>query len=189
MYSVSKFWYREPDGVKLLVLTLCAIALLSAYRFARLSRRLYGYLGKRIGPESLLEGDAAPSLLAAGALANRVAWDEGWARRLTSLSRKEAEGKKVMYVLGAADAKFLYLWEQCYADTVSARRACLVTVLLSALMLSYGAVPPTIAFLTIAILRAPIACSSPLTSCYGHSRSEFPYRWCFSWLRVCLNTH
>jgi hypothetical protein len=121
---------------------LFAVVLISVVRFVRLARRLSRYSGERILAENIVKGEADPDLLAASALASRVPSKTIPEKRANSESSTErASVEKALYILRVAESRFLYLWERCYADMESTKRASLLTLLLSFAMVTHGAYP------------------------------------------------
>jgi hypothetical protein len=114
----------------------------SITRLWHLTRRLYGFRGEHITPESITNGDGCPDLLAELALG-------GWNLYeivLQNGSKSEwftqrANAEKALCVLRQAENKFLFLWERCYADAESTMRAGYLSLLLSFAMLTAGAAP------------------------------------------------
>jgi hypothetical protein len=115
---------------------------ISVLRFVRLGWCLYRYWGKTVLPEAFAQGAVAPDLLARYALANRVRCTT--VRLGPSDSGSIAEhacGNRVLCILRVAETSFLYLWEKCHSDVESGKRACVLTLLLSFLVVIYGANP------------------------------------------------
>jgi len=138
MYS----WFAQPLGVKGILLILFAVVLTSAVRFWRLARCLYRHPGERVPPESILSGGADPDLLAASALSSRIGRETLAANRASFGA--PVERPNVEAALGSlrmAEGKFLYLWEKCHMDVESTRRASLLTLLVTIVMVTYGAFP------------------------------------------------
>jgi hypothetical protein len=139
MNAVHSLWAIQSDSVRLIILCLVATAAIPLARFVRLAHRLYRNPGAPLGREDVLKGAVAPDILAGSALAN-------WALCKTMASRPATSGpptgrasqEQVRRILREAEIAFLYLWDSCYADVKSARRASVVTLLLSMVMVTYG---------------------------------------------------
>jgi len=142
MDMTHSFWVMQPMSVQLFLLGLLAVALISVMRFGRLASRLYRYAGRRILPENIVKGEVAPDLLAASALASRAPDKAALEKQANSGFSAEGVGaEKVLQVLRVAEIRFAYLWERCYADVESTRRASALTFLVSLVMVAYGASP------------------------------------------------
>jgi hypothetical protein len=117
-------WTVAPLSVRLCLLALYAVAAFQILRSVRLAWRVYRQPSERILAETITSGAIDPDLLARSALANRLPFKD--------IAKFPGE---------SAEARFLYLWETCYADVVSIRRACFLSVFLSFLMVTCGAYP------------------------------------------------
>lgn len=129
------FWQQAP-AVKLILLAQLALVLISAVRLLNWALRLYRYARERISPESVLKGEANPDLLAASAFANRLA---NAPPQKGALSKARAGAEDVLQIVRVAGSRFLYFWERCQADVESARRASLLTFVLSLVAVAYNA--------------------------------------------------
>jgi hypothetical protein len=144
-YLLHLTWADQPAVVQLFLLGLFALVLVSAVRFVKSARLLYWYSGVRYSPENIFKGEADPDLLAASALAGRVPNKTFLKSRASSEPSPVRGGEEqAVYVLRLAESRFLYLWEGCYADVKSARRASLLAFMLSLVMGVYAA--PSIYF-------------------------------------------
>jgi hypothetical protein len=139
-YVLHLSWGEQPAVVRLVLLSELALMIVSAVRFVKSARRLYRYSGERILPENVLRGDADPDLLAAAALATRALCKTVKARQSDSESSVDrAVAARALCILGAAESRYLYLWERCHSDVESARRASLLIFLLSLTVAAYAA--------------------------------------------------
>ena len=145
MYQVDIFhfsWGWQPTVVRLVLLTQFVLVFLSGLRFMKSARRLYRYSGERILPEHVLMGETDPDLLAESSLAGRLPCRPVLEKRANPESFSAGTGaEKTLHILREAEAKFRYLWEGCHADVESAKRASLLTFLLSLVMVAYAASP------------------------------------------------
>jgi hypothetical protein len=144
MYALQQLdlsWGAQLTLVRLALLSQAALVLISLVRFVQSGRRLYRYSGERILPEHVLRAEADPDLLAAYALARRLPCKAVDKRANSELPRNPASTDKVLLILRAAESRFLYLWENCYADVESAKRASLLSFLLAVVMVTYAALP------------------------------------------------
>lgn len=142
MDAIRVFWAELPASVHLLLGGLSIVFVISLFRFGRLTRYLYRTPDGLVSPEGVVKGESDPDLLAASALASRVPCDDV----LQRCSSPEAFTDKVsaqeaIFALKNAENRFLYLWAICHSDVGSIRRASMFSVLLSALMLVFGAWP------------------------------------------------
>jgi hypothetical protein len=142
MHTIGSFWYGTPFGPKLLLLGLFGLACIQMVRFVILGLRLYSFTGKPVSPENVAGWVLDPDLLARAALTNRPLFS-ALAEKLptTEPCTDRPAVEKALYTLRAAENRFLFLWEQCYADVASTRRAGRLTVLLSLVMIAYAAFP------------------------------------------------
>jgi hypothetical protein len=129
------FW-QQAHAVKLILLAQLALVLISAVRLLNWELRLYRYASERISPESVLKGEANPDLLADSAFANRLA---NAPLQKGAVSKARAGAEDVLQIVRVAGSRFLYFWERCQADVESARRASLLTFLLSLVVVAYNA--------------------------------------------------
>lgn len=93
-------------------------------------------------PERIFRGEADPDLVARFALASRVlskCAPEKFLRSESSVG--QASEERVLRILRSAEIRFLYLWERCHVDVESTKRASLLALLASFLMVAYGAFP------------------------------------------------
>lgn len=142
MDATNSFWVMQPMSVRLFLLGLLGVIIISVARSGRLARRLYRYSGEPTSPENIVNGKADPDRLAASALAGRVLCRTGLDTRAISQPSMDRVGVgEVPYALRAAESKFSYLWEKCYSDMQSIKRASIFTFLLSLVMVAYGAFP------------------------------------------------
>lgn len=135
-------WGSQPVVVRWVLFSQFALVIIAAVRFVKSAGRLYRYSGERILPETVLKGQANPDLLAASALASRALCDAVLQKRASPQFPKEgASTEAILHILRTADSRFGYLWETCYADVESARRASLLTFLLSLVLVAYATSP------------------------------------------------
>jgi hypothetical protein len=145
MYTIDIFhfsWGAQPTVVRLILLGQLALVLISFVRFAKSAGRLYRFSRKPILPDSVIEGEIDPNLLAASALAGRALSKTVQGSRANPESAEgRASAAKALGILRAAECRFRYLWERCHADVESARRASLLTFLLSLVMVAFAPAP------------------------------------------------
>jgi hypothetical protein len=142
MRTMQTFWIMLPTAVKLLLLGLIALAFVSVVRLARLSWCLFHSSVRRIPPEDILKRAGDPDLLATAALANSTVYERILANLGSIDSSAERSGEVgTRDVLRAAECKFLYLWEICYTEVAAVRKAAVVALLLSIVMVAGGACP------------------------------------------------
>jgi len=134
------FWVMEPEGVKLLILGAVGVVSLSVVQSARLARRLYRLTRSGVSPESIGRPGADPDVLAAFALAGRV-WGGAalGSRADIESSLRAADSERILSILRATNDKFLLVWERCHADLVLIKRSSVFVLLLSSIMVLYGA--------------------------------------------------
>jgi hypothetical protein len=126
----------------MVLLSQLALVLTSAVRFVESARRLYRYSGETILPENVLNGEADPDALAGHALASRALCKSVLGKSANrEVAEERASAEKVLRILRLADCRFLYLWEGCYEDVESARRAGTLSCLLSVTMVAFAAFP------------------------------------------------
>jgi len=119
-----------------------AVVLIWTLRFGRLARRLYRYSGRPMTINGFPQDISSPELLALSALAGKVPFDAVQKYHAESgATGEKASPEEILRIMRLAEGRFLYLWERCYTDIMSAKRACLFTILLSSLMVTYGAYP------------------------------------------------
>ena len=139
MSAIRMFWDLEPVNLKLLMFILFALGLISVVRFVKLARLLYHYSGDPVSHQGVAEGKVAPKALARASLASQVVWEavpersSGAERSMDTVTRKKA-----LDILRVAERRFFSLWESCYADVESAKRASLLGILLSFAMVTSG---------------------------------------------------
>jgi hypothetical protein len=139
---IEFLWNMQPSYFRLFLLVLCATGVISFVRSVRLARSLYRYSGDRTLPEHAIKGEPDPDLLAASALASQSRCQAADGRSMSSgFLSDRSNAKRVLYVLRVAESRFQYLWEKCYADAESIRRASLLTFLLSLVVVTYGVSP------------------------------------------------
>jgi len=137
---MNLFWAMQPTSVRFLLICICGVVLVSTVRLLRLGMRLYQYGRKEIAPETICNGGVDADLLAKYALENPRLCTNLLERCRNNFSDRSA-GEKLPYVLRLAESRFAYLWERHHADVKASKRASLLTILLSVVMVSYGAVP------------------------------------------------
>jgi hypothetical protein len=124
-----------------ILLTQVVLFLLSVVRLVSSAKCLYLSRGTRISPEDVLAGKVDSGTLAASGLANRLPCKAFLQKRdCSELAPAEGAGK-LPYAVEAAESRFLYLWERCHANVDSARRAAILTFLLTLVMAAYSAYP------------------------------------------------
>jgi len=147
MYSIDAFVAMLPTPVKVLLIILFLITLTSIVRSVRLAHRLYHSSCKPILLDDIFKRTVDPNVLALSALANRLPLNgivqEAVKSEPTAAS---ANSQDVLYVLQVSDGKFRYLWERSQADVESNRRAGVLVLLLSFVMVTFGAVPAYLFF-------------------------------------------
>lgn len=141
MQPLDLSWGAQLTLVRLVLLSQLALILICVVRFIRSGRFLYRFSGDSILMDHVLRAEADPDLLAAYALARRLSCKAVDRRANPEPSKSQARVDKVLLILNAAESRFLYLWENCYADVESAKRASLLSFLLSVIMVSYAAFP------------------------------------------------
>ncbi len=136
----TTLWIILPWIVKLTMIGLFTVFVVSVACLGRVTRRLYRHSSLRISPGELINGDSDADALAESALAGHVHSPAATETRVDcNSSLAAADVEKRLDVLRAAENKFQYLWEDCYAEVGSARRAIGLTALLTLLMMTSGA--------------------------------------------------
>jgi hypothetical protein len=138
MHAIWVFWVLEPFSTKLFLLGMLAVGLISLVRFVRLARRFRSR--ELVLPVTVVRGEADPDALAQSAL-ECAAWCNAVSKSgtISELGTERADGGAILSVLRLAESRFLYLWERCYADVESTKRASLLTFLLSLATVAHGA--------------------------------------------------
>ena len=115
------------------------VVVIAFVRMMKLAWHLY----RHSGPPILLEGAVAvaPDLLARSALANRIRTGPVKGNRTRFEFPAAASKDTVLPGLRLAEARFLYVWERCFAASESIKRASVVTLLLTFIMIAGGASP------------------------------------------------
>jgi hypothetical protein len=105
----------------------------------RLTWHLYSFSNrKRVSLRDIRDGIIMPELLAESALENRIVCDVPSDHDPETPLPVEAEAT-FLRTVQAAENRFLYLWEVCSAEVKSTKRLAVLTLLLSFLVVSYGA--------------------------------------------------
>jgi hypothetical protein len=140
MDTIYNFLALEPLRIKLFFPGLLAVAVFSLARFGRLAVRLYDYRVAPVLREKFAEGGVAPDNLARASLASRVVCGPFLDRSASSDQPSETLHRtRSLRLLKLADCSFRYQWERCNADVESAKRASVLTLILSCAMVTIGA--------------------------------------------------
>lgn len=133
------FWKVQPTYVRCILLVQLAVTVIAVVRSLKLAWRLY----RRWNVPIVLEDAVAtvlPNLIARSALANRVRIGRADGKRGNSECAAAAAGKDaVLFGLRMAEAEFSHDWEECWTDLGSIKRASVVTLLLTFVMITGGA--------------------------------------------------
>ena len=128
--------YRPPLEEKLFFLYLLWMVVLSAANSVSLVHQLWWFSrDRRTLPSALGGKDRRADVLATTALTNRLSSDS----LIGSSQPVDKNDDSRSQILQEADRRFSYVWEMCAAKIRSAKRHVLLTLLLSVLVLAYGA--------------------------------------------------
>jgi hypothetical protein len=140
------YWASQPTHVRLFLLYLFGVAAVGVVNAVKLARLLYSIPGQRAGisfEEMIFKDVGAKDALAESALGGRgLAYMslEAWHNETQSAILK-IDGSQVLRRVEAAGNRFDYLWGGCHADVTALRRASTPVLLLSLLVVVYGAFP------------------------------------------------
>ena len=131
--------YRPPLEEKLFFLYLLWMVSLSIIKSVSIARQLWWFSrDRRILPTALDSGDRSADVLATAALTNRLSNDRALLGSSQLVDKNDDSGSRSQ-ILQEADRRFSYAWEMCAAKIRSTKRHVLLTLLLSVLVLAYGA--------------------------------------------------
>jgi hypothetical protein len=132
-------WATEPLHARLFLVYLCvAFCIVLVWSF-RLVRRLYSLPRSR--SISLRAGDLSSESVADLALCNRVVDEALHADRATPTASGAIPPGLQMTSLHRADARFRLRIQECYADALSMKRIAMLTLIVTASVVAYGAFP------------------------------------------------
>ena len=142
MGLMDLIWYGQQAKLKLFLLWILALFVSSVVRFVKLWWRIARHSGMRLSVDEIVRGNFEPDLLATIALAKPSPCDAD----LEKSTKFEGDGgdlgvERSLYLLRAADIRFLFLWERYYAVVRSSKWAGSLTCLLSLIMVIYGVFP------------------------------------------------
>jgi hypothetical protein len=134
-------WFGQPTHVRLFIAYLAVVACIAFAYSLRLFWQLYSLRNRELlSLQTIRDRAISADAFADYALANRVRCEHlQEAKRIQDLT-SEASGKADL-VLQSAEIRFRYLWENCYAKVEVIRRLVALSLLLSFLIVIYGAYP------------------------------------------------
>jgi hypothetical protein len=131
--------YRPPLEEKLFFLYLLWMVVLSAANSVSLVHQLWWFSrDRRTLPGALGGKDRGADVLAIAALTNRLSSNPTLIGTSQPVDKND-DSRSRSQILQEADRRFSYVWEMCAAEIRSAKRHVLLTLLLSVLVLAYGA--------------------------------------------------
>ncbi len=134
-------WSAHPTHVRLFLIYLFIVICATAVQLLRLSITLGWTRNRRqVSLDTILDGSVDHDLLCQAGLANRV---QASAKKLSAEDRAARRGKSSMAlnVIRAAEWKFAYLWQRFQNQIQLLRVVIQLTVLISVLIVIYGAYP------------------------------------------------
>jgi hypothetical protein len=137
---VHELWVSEPWHGRLFNLYLTVVSCVLIVRSQRLAWRLYSFSSrKRFSLANIGAGIVTPEFLAESGLTNKLcdapSVENGDRERPTPLAPEPMP----LPLVHAAENRFAYLWEGYYAEVRSTKSLAVLTLLLSLLVVSYGA--------------------------------------------------
>jgi hypothetical protein len=137
---VHEIWVSEPWHGRLFNLYLAVVACILIVRSLRLAWRLYSFSSrKRFSLANIRDGIVTPELLVESGLTNKLcdapSAEDGDPERHSPLAPEPV----LLSSVHAAENKFAYLWEGYSAEVRSTKSLAVLTLLLSLLVVSYGA--------------------------------------------------
>jgi len=139
MRDAGIVWELEPAYARqfyVFLAIVCVMALVRAVWLARHVSPTPWFNPHRIALQHVIAGTVAADLLARSALANVVYLEVGIEAAHETVDRDAA-----IRTLRAADTQFSYLWQLAHARVVATRGLLWLTLIVSAMIAFYGAVP------------------------------------------------
>lgn len=134
-------WATEPMHAKLFIFYLLIVYFLAVVYSVRLVWAL-APLGARLALRNVARGDVTEEILARAALANRVLIEPIGVGGLESNGTlTPSHEKPTLYTLRAVDSRFKDVVGRCQADAAVIKRLSWLTLLVSFLVVVYGAFP------------------------------------------------
>jgi len=131
--------YRPPLEEKLFFLYLLWMVVLSVAKSVSLAHQLWWFSRDRqILPSALGGKDRGADVLATAALTNRLSSDPALIGSSQPVDKND-DSRSRSQILQEADRRLSYAWEICAAKIRSTKRHIRLTLLLSVLVLAYGA--------------------------------------------------
>jgi hypothetical protein len=144
VYNARFAWAAQPTHVRLFIVYLIVAACITTILSLRLVRRLWTTRRPRmqISLQDICDGVIGADLLAQSALSNGVVYESSGG---LGVSGQAASAKitrnEFLRTVQAAESRFSYLWDMCYVDVESLKKVATFTLLLSFLVVVYGAFP------------------------------------------------
>jgi hypothetical protein len=129
--SFAEVWHSSSAFQRLFIICLFVAVCVTLVRITRLALQLWSFRRKR---ESLGGNtDDNYEVIAKAALKGRIERAANLSNRTEIIDKQD-----ILFKVDCIEARFLYLWETCYAKVQSIKALALVTVLLSVCIASFG---------------------------------------------------
>jgi len=134
---MTSFWATQPFVIRFFLLAVFATAISALVRVVRVALRLHRFSGEPLSPEAVSAGSFDPDTLARCALANRLRLDQHQGGKSSVIEPREAQ----LRAKRLAEARFSFMLRKCRVDVKSTKQACILGILLSVLVATWGAYP------------------------------------------------
>lgn len=146
MYQNQLAWAAQPTHIRIFLIYLFVVICITAVQLLRLVLVL-GWTAsrKRISVDAILDGSVTYNVLCEAGFAKRLQFSEKEQRRIKELRASQEKSNMALNVIRAAEPEFAYLSRQSQIRVQLLKFLFQLTLLLSIIVVIYGAYPTWLA--------------------------------------------